>query len=328
MVKISELKTNNIHQIRLCFYDGQIWTKNALAKTTGLSLAATTNILQLLLKADEIKLVGEAKSTGGRKSKQYVLNHDYYHLGKVILKRDGQDYCFILKSCDLLGHVSYKKGVVSKIGDIDELSAAVNDLITNDEKVAVLALSVPGVCKDGKVGICDFEALAGCELTKILVAQFKVDVVIENDVNVASIGFGKQHDQASNLALLYQPRVKYVGCGIIIEHRLCRGYSNFAGELSYLPFFTHLQQEKMLRDDPHELLLKQLVTICCVIDPEVVGVCSDVFEIFDEQKLSDYLPLEHLPKVVNIDDLNQLIDDGLYSLGIEVLKNKMKKRDD
>ena len=103
LVKITELKTNNIHQVRLCFYNGEIWTKNDLAKHTGLSLAATTNILQLLLKDDEIKLVGEAQSTGGRKSKQYILNKDYYHLGNVSLKRDDQYYYFLVKITDLLG---------------------------------------------------------------------------------------------------------------------------------------------------------------------------------------------------------------------------------
>ena len=48
MTKITDLKEDNIHQIRQCFYDGEIWTKNKLAQKTGLSLAATTNILQYL----------------------------------------------------------------------------------------------------------------------------------------------------------------------------------------------------------------------------------------------------------------------------------------
>ena len=72
MTKITDLKEDNIHQIRQCFYDGEIWTKNKLAQKTGLSLAATTNILQYLLQNNEILLDGKAQSTGGRKSKQYV----------------------------------------------------------------------------------------------------------------------------------------------------------------------------------------------------------------------------------------------------------------
>ena len=84
MTKITDLKEDNIHQIRQCFYDGEIWTKNKLAQKTGLSLAATTNILQYLLQNNEILLDGKAQSTGGRKSKQYVLNADYQSLGVKI----------------------------------------------------------------------------------------------------------------------------------------------------------------------------------------------------------------------------------------------------
>ena len=327
LVKITELKTNNIHQVRLCFYNGEIWTKNDLAKHTGLSLAATTNILQLLLKDDEIKLVGEAQSTGGRKSKQYILNKDYYHLGNVSLKRDDQYYYFLVKITDLLGNILKEEKLISEEGSIDELLEAISNLICDDYKVTVLALSIPGVCKDGKVGICDFESLRNCELLKLLKEHFNLDIIMDNDVNAASIGFGIHYPNANNLALMYQPKIKYVGCGILINHRLCSGYSNFAGELSYLPFMSHHEQDEMLFKAPNDLLLKQLATICCVINPEIIGVCSDVFKEFDSSQLINYLPAEHWPKIIDIDNLDQLIKDGLYSLGIEVLKNKMRKRD-
>lgn len=150
---------------------------------------------------------------------------------------------------------------------------------------------------------------------------------MDNDVNAASIGFGIHYPNANNLALMYQPKIKYVGCGILINHRLCNGYSNFAGELSYLPFMSHHEQDEMLFKAPNDLLLKQLATICCVINPEIIGVCSDVFKEFDSSQLINYLPAEHWPKIIDIDNLDQLIKDGLYSLGIEVLKNKMRKRD-
>lgn len=34
-----------------------------------------------------------------------------------------------------------------------------------------------------------------------------------------------------------------------------------------------------------DLLLKQLATFCCVINPEVSGVCSEVFKEFDLSQL-------------------------------------------
>lgn len=325
MTKVTELKSDNIHRIRECFYDGLVWTKNELAGVAGLSLAATTNILQLLLKNKEIELVGEAKSTGGRKSKQYKINKDYYHIGILSLKRNDADYYFIIKSIDLLGNILSENRIISKSGKIKELIEVISSFINKDAKIGILVLSIPGVCKEGKVSICDFEDFEMVDLAYVIKDHFNLEVVIENDVNVACVGFGKHYSNAKNLVLMYQPRIKYIGCGILIDHQLCRGASNFAGELSYLPFLTHRQQDEMLKDDPNDLLLKQLVTICCVINPEVVGVCSDVINIFDERKLENYLTKEHWPKIINVNDLDKLICDGLTYLGIKVLINKIRK---
>lgn len=59
----------NIQKIRKCFYQKKIWTKAELASVTQLSLASITNILQELLKSQEILFIGENDSTGGRKIK-------------------------------------------------------------------------------------------------------------------------------------------------------------------------------------------------------------------------------------------------------------------
>lgn len=327
MTKITELKVDNIHNIRICFYTGGIWTKNELAKQTGLSLAAATNIIQYLVKEQEIKFIGEAKSTGGRKSKQYILNRDYYHIATLILKRDELNYYFIIKSCDLLGTVIDSRTVKNKTGMIKDLIGILKDFLDNDDKITVLTISIPGVCKDGKIDICDFDEFNDINLKDIIKEKFNLEIVIENDVNIASIGFSYYYPNVQNLVLMYQPKVKYIGCGIIIDHKLCRGYTNFAGELSYLPYMTHFQQDRMLQNEPNDLLLKQLVTICCVINPELIGVCSDVFDSFDKSELNKYLPREHCPKIVDIKSLDYYICKGLFSLGINKLKNQMRKRE-
>ena len=48
MTKIIDLKKENIHKVRSCFYQGGTWTKHQLSSQTGIYLAGTTNILQIL----------------------------------------------------------------------------------------------------------------------------------------------------------------------------------------------------------------------------------------------------------------------------------------
>ena len=167
--------------------------------------------------------------------------------------------------------------------------------------------------------------MAQKDLGGLLKDRYQLSIIIENDVNVAGIGFSRQYPQCNNLAFMYQPKVKYIGCSMIINHQLCKGFSNFAGELSYLPFFTHLQQTEMLKKAPDNLLLDQLVSLCCVVNPEIVGISSDVLEDFSGDGMENYLPKEHWPQIVFVEDFDSLIYEGLYVLGIEKIIDNIKK---
>lgn len=327
MSRNSDLKTDNTHLVRTCFYDGKIWTKNALSQKTGLSLAATTNILQILLHEQEIEFIGEAASTGGRKSKQYMINKDYTHLGIIICKRDDLHYDFIVKVCHLLDQIVWEKEYNCQHGDMDDVIEVMKDMLFHDPLISTVTVSIPGVCQAGVINICDFEALAQQDFVSQLQQQFAVNVYIENDVNVACMGLSSHYPQISHMALMYQPKVKYIGCGMILNHHLYDGFSHFAGELSYIPFLSFSQQEKMLKDNPQQLLLYQLITLCTVINPQLIGLCSDVLECFDESLMNDYLPEEHRPKIVWINDIDEYIKDGLFDLGKCMFMNKKGDRE-
>lgn len=320
MSKIEDLKKRNTNKIKKCFFNGQIWTKNELSDVTGISKAGTTNILKELLERQEIVFIGEAHSTGGRKSKQYQIKKDYFHIGKIILLRKGNEYHFISQSVDLLNQLIYEDYMICQNGTIEELIEAITSLISNDSQITVLCLSVPGICEDGYLNVCDFHSLQGIDLKDKLKMFEDKDIIIENDVNVASIGLS--HDlNYSNLALVYQPEAEYVGCGMIIHGQLYNGFSHFAGELRYLPFYNHELQDKMLKENPKELLRLQIETICCVINPEIICLCSDMISQNDLKTIEFSLPKQHLSKMHIVDNLNRFLYDGLYHIAIN---NKLK----
>ncbi|WP_041138058.1 ROK family protein [Beduini massiliensis] len=327
MARINELKLSNIQQIRECFYNIKVWTKNELAEETGQSLAGITNILHDLIEKKEIEYIGEAESTGGRKSKQYRLNKDYYHIGMIILKRDYDQYQVIGRTIDLMGMILDEEKLVSKIGNLDELKIITDRLIKDDKKISLFVFSIPGICQDGKIDICDFEQLNGCHVGEMIKQRYGINCIIENDVNNACIGLSYMYPQSPHLAFIYQPAVVYVGCGMMIDHKLYNGFSHFAGELRYLPFYTHQQQDQLLRKDPELLLTKQILTLCCVFNPEIIGVCSEVVESIGNLNLNSEIPKYHYPQLVQIKDMNEMIWKGLYSIAIRNLKEKGKNNE-
>ena len=74
---------------------------------------------------------------------------------------------------------------------------------------------------------------------------------------------------------------------------------------------------RLLKDAPQELLEKQIVTLCCVLNPEAIGICSDVLK--DIQISLPTIPLKHQPQIIKINQLYTLIKEGLFQIG----KNQM-----
>lgn len=317
LTKIEDVKKDNIAKIRKCFYNGRIWTKNEIALSTGISKAGVTNILKELQNEGFIVFCGEATSTGGRKSKQYQLNKDFVHIGQIILMCKANGYHLIGRVIDLLNQVIFENDMIVTYGNGDELKELGYHLLKMDNLVNVLCLSVPGICEDGFISVCDFQALEGIDLKDLLIFDRNVELIVENDVNIASIGLSHCFHQ-ENLAFFYQPAVEFVGCGLIIHDQLYNGFSHFAGELRYLPFYDHVYQRKMLKEDPLELLRLQVETVCCVINPPLVCLCSDVTDV---EKLVLNLPARHCPQISVIHDMNYYLYEGLYHI---VIKNQMK----
>lgn len=78
----------------------------------------------------------------------------------------------------------------------------------------------------------------------------------------------------------------------------------------------------MLKNNPVELLEKQLSTLCCVLNPELIGVCSDVIDAVEDISLSA-IPKMHQPRLVSVNNLHLLIEDGLYQMSMkEILKEE------
>lgn len=317
LTKITDVKKDNISKIRKCFYNGRIWTKNEIALSTGISKAGVTNILKELLDERFIVFCGEATSTGGRKSKQYQLNKDFVHIGQIVLMCKADGYHLIGRIVNLLNQVIFENDMIVSYGNGDDLRELGYHLLQLDKSVNVLCLSVPGICEDGFLSVCDFQALEGIDLKKLLTFDRSVELIVENDVNIASIGLSYYFHQ-ENLAFFYQPAVEYVGCGLIIHNQLYNGFSHFAGELRYLPFYDHDYQQRMLKEDPLELLRLQVETVCCVINPPFVCLCSDVTDV---EKMVLNLPKQHCPQISVIHDMNYYLFEGLYHI---VIKNLMK----
>lgn len=311
MSRNTALKEENIQLIRQCFYRGGIWTKTKLSKETGISLAATTNILMSLLDNWEILLTGKAASTGGRKSKQYTLNPDYFHIGKIIFRNRGDHYQLIAESVRADDKRIHQQQL-DYTHNVHDFITITETLLKEDYLIKILTISIPGIAINGYISLCDFKEFEGTDLGAMIRDYFHMDYIIENDVNTAAIGYSEQY-HIKNMLLLYQPKHEFIGTGIIIDGRLYYGFHHRAGEVRFLPGHSEEELKQKTADNPEKVLKETILTLMAILDPEKIVYLSD-YEI-DDLKLNNI-------NLTTIKTIDNYIRSGLYQIGKKALLNK------
>lgn len=335
MANIEQLKEKNIQHVRSLFYKTDTpWTRPDLAKSSSLSMGGIANILQMLIEKGEVRHVGEAPSTGGRKSKLYGLNPDFAHIGTILLQHQDNIFSIIAISTNLTGTVVYRHQ--ENIDSTEGFSTLFNtalELLTSDPHLKCLVISFPGIVSpDGTTLSSDFPGFAGSRLKEKIEELLFIPVRIENDVNLAAIGYGQAYPKCRNLAVLYQPKHDPAGVGLLINGALYQGLNGLAGEIGRIEKDKQLD---MLASDPERLLHMQIEALTSIVAPErIAWYCPGLkgTDDFKDQKDTDDFkdqkenqdeqnktPQIVAPVIEHIEDLESFIRTGAEVLGKKML---------
>lgn len=208
MAKTEDVRAVNLKKIKEVFLAEGICTKNMLAKKTGLSLGTCTNLLKYLIEHQMIRRIEDSASTGGRKAKRYQLIDNAVYYGLVYYDQKQ----FYVEKIDIRGK-------------------------TIESKITVNASWVDSWCKQ------DFKKILFCGMDKEVYANA---TFYQRPVLVASYGYS-QENHLDNVAFIYQASQELSHCGLVLNGRMFEGYSNFAGEMSYIPIENQENQMKMLK---------------------------------------------------------------------------------
>lgn len=112
------------------------------------------------------------------------MREDHIHIGTIILSHIFSQYKIRANSFNLGGH---SVNVVKK-------------LITSDPLIQVLVLSFPGIIgEQGEIIYSDFEHINQKNLLTSLSSLTTISIILENDVNVASLGYCSIHPEFRTL---------------------------------------------------------------------------------------------------------------------------------
>lgn len=300
-----------------------------LARMADLSIATCAKIVGELAESGEV-VEFEGKSKGGRPARRYSFNPNHSLLGALILQVTGKKEFIQYFIADANGTI-----LQSGTADTGVLNPAAVDTLLDALKkdypaLKAVSVSIPGTMTEGVIGPAEAPGLTGMHVEEFIKTRHGLSASVDNDMNFAALGYYKCHAPAgqSDLAYLLFPRGGVAGCGLVINDKLVRGKSGFAGEMSYMdPASKRDDIKKLLASTSvsgkyMEYVAKKLITVTALMNPRVAVLSGDgMTEGLADSILAlcaREIPREHIPDLVIKKDYS---DDCLAGMIVQALSS-------
>jgi predicted NBD/HSP70 family sugar kinase len=221
-------------------------SRSQIAASAGISKPTVSQALATLLKARLVREAGRTSGAQGRTAQLYELNP---RAGWVLGLDVGRDWVRgavadlngdIAARHDERARIRSARTLIEQIGEVGR--GLVADAGVAKRRLAHATVGSPGVFEPTRRKLTLAESLPGWGREGVLEAlqeALDVDVTLENDVNVATVG-EQLHGLGKDVPNFVFLHVGVgVGLGLVIEGRLYRGATGAAGEVGYIPFPDH-----------------------------------------------------------------------------------------
>ncbi len=353
---ITKVKEINVELIKSALKKLGKATKAQIADETDISVATCGKILNELCASGEVLEDAITSSGYGRPAKSYVYNGNFSLVASIYVATDCGKTNISFRVCNLLGELLEESTEEMTKPTYDTLEEKITVLIGKYEKLRVISIGVPGYITDGIIGLCNFIDLMGLPLCSSLQEKFpNHKILVENDMNAAAFGFYKENCGArdTSVAFIYcpinaqtgweklieeNPDLKLsdeaktmlnlsinFGAGFVSNGQILRGFTGFAGEVSFLPVIcSHPADEVRASVDAVSYIIGSIVPI---LNPETIVLTGGYFDrqIIEEiqNRCLRIIAPQHMPQIVLRSSVYDEYVSGLFHLGMEELSSSV-----
>ena len=324
----SRVKQINVELVKTALKAVPFGTKLTIANATGLSVATCNTILNELLERGEASEADFEQPNGGRPARRFMYNANYSYIACIYVSNDGGVYQITHAVTNLMGDSIEENSIEVKIINYEVIDTLVESLINRYENIKAIGIGIPGIVHRGIISAVDIEELMDVPLATRLKDKYNLKVIVENDVNLMAYGFYKKqnYDEDKNIAVVNFPKNNGAGAGIILEGHIIRGNTNFAGEVSYLPFEESREEQlkqTSCADDFFPFMVKTIGSIIVIINPETIVLTGGLIRSNMQGEFSiackKRIPHEHMPQIRIEENMQDDYINGLVAITLESL---------
>ncbi len=212
-----------------------------LSTALGKSVPNVTKSVNELIEEGWLEEAGQAPSSGGRRPMLYALKKSDCYIVSVAMTRMGMNICILDIKNEMVANPQYfdidlTKNEVAITAILNKINTIINQAAIVRSDILGIGISMPGFIDVVKgVNYSYLEMPGSKSLRDYLTEQLDLPVYIDNDSSVlalAELRFGAAEGRKEVMVI----NIGWgVGLGMIVDGKLFRGYSGFAGELSHIP---------------------------------------------------------------------------------------------
>ncbi|WP_299989557.1 ROK family transcriptional regulator [uncultured Ruegeria sp.] len=261
-------------------------SRASVAKMTGYSKQTVSEIVSSLEEDGWVQTVGRTEGNVGRRAVVYEIVPDAALVASVDL--GGTKVRVAL--CNLSG------GVVAEAAEptckdggeavVDQIARMVNGATSNlgiaPSKIRVAVIGVPGVpdLETGHINLApNIIGIDRIDFSSLLRVRLGIEVIVENDVNLAALGEHWMTHQGDKDDLVFLSIGTGIGAGVVIGGQLVRGATGGAGEVGFIPFGADPTEPESLKVGA----LERVTATTAIVGGyrQETGMQKTVPEIFD-----------------------------------------------
>ena len=321
----THVKLSNIELIRTALLERED-TKIGLSHRTGLSIATCATFIRTMVVSGEVVPSDEVNATGGRPAQLYRYNPHYAHILGLYVSNEASINKIACSTSTSIGNSLYSKIFSPTAIDYETIETTIAEILKLDPLIRAVGIGVPGIVHRGRVGECDIRALQGIPIVERVQNRFGLATVAENDMNITAYGYYQKHaHELDSLAVVILPKGNGPGTGIIVDGKILRGHSGFAGEVHYLPEnYNPLFQSPTGERSFLQALARMLATIVALVDPQRIVLTGGLLNTGMIEPLNqiclEVIPPEHCPKLLFQEDCSGEYLEGLRMKAQESLR--------
>ena len=323
--KPQALKQVNLSAVRGAIKEKGSATRAEIVDATKISVTTVRKLLTEMLDNNEIVESGFDESIGGRRAVRYEFKKNRFFGAALCMDEDKVHY-FIANIC---GEIQ-ESGIRPITDDISESLCSLLEELTSRIEIKSVGIGVPGVVNglsyQKQTGLNGLERYS---IGEVIHHRFQIPVILENDLNATTLGFGRNilKDSCKNLNLAYiHFGDECLSAGFLSGGRLLRGSRNFVGELGLYPAddFRTLDMflASPLSSEQYALIVTKLFAgICCILNPQSIAIAGEGFRReclpMIRDNLEKSLPAEMVAELILAEDMWRDYSEGMAYLTAE-----------